>query len=111
MTWFLRRFWVAGVGLLLLAAGWWAIVFSTVVINGYLTLPQAAVCLVFETDACEMAMSLCIVRNRHLLEMTEYSPNLLWVGLALLFAQLALYPSLPPNDPLGLGHENDRAAQ
>jgi hypothetical protein len=93
VTWILRHLWVAGVLLLLAAVGWWGVVFATVVRSGYLLWPQAAVCLALRTSTCELAMSLCIAGNRHLLGITRYAPDLLWVGLSLLVAQLALHPS------------------
>lgn len=92
-TWLLQRLWFAGVLLLLAAVAWWTIVFSTVVLTGYLTWPEAAVCLAARTSTCELAMSLCVAANRHLLGITRYAPDLLWIGLSLLLAQLALHPA------------------
>jgi hypothetical protein len=72
------------------AVAWWAIVFAAVVRSGYLTWPEAAGCLAARTSTCELAMSLCLAANRHLFGVTRYAPDLLWVGLSLLFAQIVL---------------------
>jgi hypothetical protein len=82
--------WVVGGLLVLSAVLWWALVFRTVVSYDYLSLPQATVCLGVSNGICELAMSLCSARIRHWLDINWYSPNLLWVGMALAFAGLTV---------------------
>jgi hypothetical protein len=81
---------LTGVVLVLSALVWWGIVFRSVVANDYLTLPQATQCLGRSSGICELAMSLCSTSVRHFLDISRYSPNLLWLGLALAFASLVL---------------------
>lgn len=88
-----RYLWLPGLLLVLAALGWWGLVFRQVVAYDYLTLPQAAVCLGLSTSVCELAMSLCSTRVRHLFDIGRYSPDLLWAGLALISAQMALAPA------------------
>jgi hypothetical protein len=87
----LRRFLlIAGASSLAIALAWWALVFRSVVANDYLTLPQAGICLGRSSSLCELAMSLCSARVRHFLDITRYSPDLLWVGLLMLGLGLLL---------------------
>lgn len=79
---------LAGGLLVLSAVAWWALVFRTVVAYDYLSLTQATVCLGLSNGICELAMSLCSAKIRHWLDIKWYSPNLLWVGLTLVFAGL-----------------------
>lgn len=85
-----RSLWLAGTALVLAALVWWGLVFRTVVTYDYLSLPQASVCLGMSNSICELAMSLCSARIRHWLDVNWYSPQLLWAGLALVFASLTL---------------------
>jgi hypothetical protein len=87
----LRRalWWVGGV-LVGLAVLWWALVFRTVVIYDYLSFPQATLCLGVSNSICELAMSLCSAKIRHWLNVNWYSPQLLWVGVALVSAGLTV---------------------
>jgi hypothetical protein len=87
----LRRalWWVGGV-LVGSAVLWWALVFRTVVTYDYLSFPQATVCLGVSNSICELAMSLCSAKIRHWLNVNWYSPQLLWVGMALVFAGLTV---------------------
>jgi hypothetical protein len=92
----LRRWLGLGGALVVLAAVvWWGLVFRKVVSFDYLSLPQAGVCLALDNGICELAMSLCSSRVKHFLDITRYSPHLLWIGLALLSASLSLEPRAP----------------
>jgi hypothetical protein len=82
--------WLIGGVLVLAAVLWWALVFRSVVTYDYLSLPQATVCLGMSNSICELAMSLCSARIRHWLNFNWYSPNLLWLGMALVFAGLTV---------------------
>jgi hypothetical protein len=82
------RRWLAGglIGLgitaLVVAAGWWWLVFGPVVRSALLSLPQAGSCLAVNSDICILAESLC--RGAHLINIRHYSSELFWLGVALL---------------------------
>jgi hypothetical protein len=87
-----RTLWLVGGAMALLALLWWTLVFRSVISYGYLSLPQATLCLGSSSSICELAMSLCSAKIRHWLDVNWYSPKLLWLGLALVFASLTLNP-------------------
>ncbi|MDD2926590.1 hypothetical protein [Rhodoferax sp.] len=86
-----RSLWGLGATLVVMAVVWWGIVFRSVVSYDYLSLPQATMCLGLSSSICELAMSLCSTRIRHFLDLNWYSPDLLWVGLILVFASMTLH--------------------
>ena len=93
MRWGLHRtLGLAGTAMVASAVVWWMLVFRSVVSYNYLSLPQASVCLASSNGICALAMSLCSAKVRHWLDLNWYSPQLLWLGLLLLFAGLTLAP-------------------
>lgn len=72
---------LAGI-VLAITVGWWWLVFSNVVSNGYVTHAQALVCMAAETDLCRLAQALCT--NTHFFELRWYAPESLWIAAALL---------------------------
>lgn len=79
---------LAALGLvaLILAAGWWWVVFRQVIANGYLGWGQAVVCAGSKSAICDLAMALC--GARHPFGIDTYSASLFWLALASLFASL-----------------------
>jgi hypothetical protein len=69
-----------------LAAGWWWLIFGTVVESGYITHVQAASCLAGTSALCNLAQALCT--NDHLFGIRWYAPEAFWAGTALLIAAL-----------------------
>ncbi|MCA0431633.1 MAG: hypothetical protein LCH46_00075 [Proteobacteria bacterium] len=59
---------------------WWGLVFRQVVSAGYMDLSSSFRCAGFNSTICDLAMSLCT--QKHWLNITWYSPLLLWLGLA-----------------------------
>ncbi|HEV7322852.1 MAG TPA: hypothetical protein VGO04_29980 [Ensifer sp.] len=77
-----------GAILFLLGIGWWWLVFRQVIAADYLTLPQAARCLVGTTDICTLAQALC--QSDHVLGITRYSTEIFWTSAPLLVLGLTL---------------------
>jgi hypothetical protein len=75
-----------GGGLLALAVGWWWFTYANVVTYSYLSLPEAGVCLVGDSEICRLARSLC--RGAHPLTRADYPAPLFWAGVMLLSASL-----------------------
>jgi hypothetical protein len=75
---------LAGGALLLAAIAWWALVFLRVLANGYLSTREALTCSVASSIICDLATSLC--GKTHPLGITWYSPEALWIAVALLSA-------------------------
>lgn len=69
-----------------LAAGWWWLIFGTVVESGYITHVQAAGCLAGASALCTLAQALCT--DDHLFGIRWYAPEAFWAGAALLTAAL-----------------------
>ncbi|CAN7654877.1 hypothetical protein [Pararhizobium sp. LjRoot238] len=84
---------VAGAVFTLSAVGWWWLIFSKVVINEYLTLKQATVCLAGATDLCTLAQLLCT--DEHLYGIRWYAPEGFWMSATVL--ALGLFLSLRPS--------------
>ena len=78
--------WLAllGAALLLATIAWWSSIFLRVIVNGYLSVPEAVSCSAISSVLCELATSLC--GRTHPLGITWYSPVLLWISVALLSA-------------------------
>jgi hypothetical protein len=72
------------------AVAWWIDSFRLVLWYDYLSVPQAATCLVYESTICELAISLCNARHRF--GVPGYSSNLAWIAIAALSMALALDP-------------------
>lgn len=70
-----------GVLVLLLAVGWWWVVYSQVISNDYMSYPQAMPCLFASSDRCSLAQVLC--RGNHFLGIKGYSVEFVWAGLCL----------------------------
>lgn len=86
-----------GLFCLLLAVGWWWLVFQQVVDNSYLTTRQALPCLVGSSDTCTLAQALC--KAHHPLGIKYYYAGLFWVGLGVLGAGLLLGTRGPAHEP------------
>jgi hypothetical protein len=83
-----------GGSLALIAAAWWAIVFTRVLANGYLSAGEAVSCSVASSVLCDLAMSLC--GQTHPLGVAWYSPALLWVAVGLLSVAALITPAGRP---------------
>jgi len=81
----------AGMLVVALAIVWWWLSFRDVYANAYLSLPEAGRCLLHDSAVCRLAASLC--RSKHPLEIFGYSSTALWVGVAALFAGVAIRAS------------------
>ncbi|MDW6020626.1 hypothetical protein SAZ10_02490 [Mesorhizobium sp. BAC0120] len=75
-----RRIEAIGVLLLLGAVLWWAVVYAQVMANTGFPFARTLPCLVYTSDRCSLAMSLC--KDWHFLGIKRYSAELLWVGAA-----------------------------
>lgn len=79
---------VAGGCLALVSLGWWWLIFSKVVEADYLTVGQAARCIVGATDLCALAQALCT--NDHLYGIRWYAPEAFWAAAGILVAGVLL---------------------
>jgi hypothetical protein len=68
----------AGIGLTVIALGWWGIVYAQVMSNTGFPVERTLPCLLHTSDRCSLAMSLC--KSWHFLGIQRYSPELLWAG-------------------------------
>lgn len=71
-----------GMAALLLALGWWAVIYGQVIGGDYMSVPAALPCLARISDTCSLAQALC--KSSHFLGIRRYSPELLWAGASLL---------------------------
>lgn len=86
-----------GLAVTALSAGWWWLIFGTVVESGYITHVQAATCLVGTSDLCNLAQALCT--NDHLFGIRWYAPEAFWAGAAMLTAALVHVTIRADNQP------------
>jgi hypothetical protein len=77
---------VAGIALLVLAFGWWWLVFSQLVTASAMPLSEALPCLAVKSDVCSLAEMLC--SKPHWLAIKRYSSEPFWMGLAFLLTVL-----------------------
>jgi len=77
---------LSGTIIVLFSIGWWWLTFSDVIGYNYLSLPNAGLCLVSNTDICQLAKSLC--RGVHPLAIIGYWSASIWIGVAALCASL-----------------------
>jgi len=77
---------ISGLAIVALSIGWWWVTYRDVIGYSYLSLPDAGVCLVSNTDICQLARSLC--RSTHPLAVAAYWSASIWVGVAALCASL-----------------------
>ncbi|WP_448953147.1 hypothetical protein [Labrys neptuniae] len=84
---FTRLLSICGAVIVALSLGWWWLTYRDVVGYNYLSLPDAALCLVSNSDICQLAKSLC--RDSHPLAIFAYWSASLWIGVAALCASLA----------------------
>jgi hypothetical protein len=77
-----------GAAAMLVAVGWWWLVFRVLIGNASLQLPAAVPCLVASSDLCNLAQALC--GGQHFLGIRHYDTALFWVGMLLTGA--ALFP-------------------
>jgi hypothetical protein len=81
------RFLVAsGAIIVILSVGWWWVTYRDVIGYNYMSLPDAGVCLVSNTDICQLARSLC--RSTHPLAIITYWSASIWIGVAALCGSL-----------------------
>ncbi|MGJ4856479.1 hypothetical protein AB4037_17325 [Labrys sp. KB_33_2] len=78
---------ILGVAIVTLSLLWWWITYRDVIGYNYLSLPDAGLCLVSNSDICQLAKSLC--RGTHPLAIVAYWSASLWIGVAALCASLA----------------------
>ena len=67
---------------------WWGLTFWPTVSNDYLSMTEAARCLVLDSSLCRLATSLCGARHAALV--VAYSPVVLWAGAATAFCGLTV---------------------
>ncbi len=73
-----------GAGSLLVAVGWWWVVFRTLIGSALLTVPAALPCLAQNSDLCVLAQALC--SSDHWLGIRHYDTALFWAGAAITVA-------------------------
>jgi hypothetical protein len=78
----------AGVALLLLAVGWWWVVFRQVMLAGYITTARALPCIAGESARCALAEALC--GGQHILGIRRYDATLFWIGVGFVAAAAAI---------------------
>lgn len=84
---FTRLLQIFGAAVVALSLAWWWITYQDVIGYNYLSLPDASLCLVSNSDICQLARSLC--RSTHPLAIIAYWSASLWIGVAALCASLA----------------------
>lgn len=77
-----------GLGIVVVSLLWWAVVYGQVVVNTGIPVQRTLACMIYTSDLCSLAMSLC--REWHFLGIRRYSSEPLWVGLALCGLALAV---------------------
>jgi hypothetical protein len=75
---------VLGSVALLVAVGWWWVVFRTLIGNASLSVPAALPCLAQNSDLCVLAQALCT--SNHWLGIRHYDTALFWVGAVIVVA-------------------------
>ncbi|MBP0578509.1 hypothetical protein J8I29_04230 [Labrys sp. LIt4] len=84
---FTRLLQIFGAVIVALSFAWWWMTYRDVIGYNYLSLPDASLCLVSNSDICQLARSLC--RSTHPLAIVTYWSASLWIGVAALCASLA----------------------
>lgn len=67
-----------GLAALLLALGWWWVVFRALIGNGSLSIPAAIPCMAGNSDLCTLAQALCT--DQHWYGIRHYDTGLFWAG-------------------------------
>lgn len=70
-----------GFAALLVAVGWWWVVFRTLIGNASMSVPAALPCLAQNSDLCVLAQALCT--SDHWLGIRHYDTVLFWAGAAI----------------------------
>jgi hypothetical protein len=70
-----------GASLMLLAVGWWWVVFDELVQTNTMSLSEIVPCLVRDSDICSLAQSLCL--EEHFLNIRRYFVQAFWISGAL----------------------------
>jgi len=68
------------------SAGWWWVTYSDVIQYNYISVREASLCLVGDSEICQLARTLC--RGAHPIALAAYRAATIWVGLAALSASL-----------------------
>ncbi|PRH84267.1 hypothetical protein C5L14_27365 [Labrys okinawensis] len=88
---FTRLLQISGAVIVALSFAWWWMTYRDVIGYNYLSLPDASLCLVSNSDICQLARSLC--RSTHPLAIVTYWSASLWIGVAALCASFATGPA------------------
>lgn len=88
MTRAAKSFLATGVLLLLIAVTWWWLTYADVVQYTYLSVPEAATCLVGRSAVCDLARSLC--RGSHPAAIVAYWWGTFWIAVGFASAGLTL---------------------
>jgi len=75
-----------GAASLLVAVGWWWVVFRTLIGSALLSVPAAVPCLAQNSDLCVLAQALCT--SNHWLGIRHYDTALFWAGAAISIASV-----------------------
>jgi hypothetical protein len=77
---------LSGLAITVLSVGWWWFTYRDVIGYDYMSFSDAGVCLVRNTDTCQLARSLC--RSVHPLAVIAYWSASIWFGFAAMGASL-----------------------
>ncbi|MDQ0394209.1 hypothetical protein [Labrys monachus] len=77
---------ISGATVVVFSVGWWWLTYADVIRYAYLSPPNAGLCLVSNSDICQLAKSLC--RGAHPFAIIGYRSASIWIGAALLCASL-----------------------
>ena len=82
-----------GLGVLLVTAIWWWLVFRTLLGSAALSVPGALPCLVERSVVCRLAQALCT--SDQFLGIRRYDVEIFWIGAGLLVMGLAMLRLTP----------------
>ena len=68
-----------GIAIVLVAVGWWWLTYRDVIQYAYLSAREAGICLVGQSDICELARSLC--NGAHPVTFAKYWWGTFWIGV------------------------------
>jgi len=68
-----------GISIVLVAVGWWWLTYRDVIQYAYLSAREAGICLVGQSDICELARSLC--NGAHPVTFAKYWWGTFWIGV------------------------------
>ena len=68
-----------GISIVLVAVGWWWLTYRDVIQYAYLSAREAAICLIGQSDICELARSLC--NGAHPITFAKYWWGTFWIGV------------------------------